>query len=186
MPKPRKGNRPGQGRKPQPPELHVLKGTHREDRHGPAAAALPIRGTRPECPDYLLEFDPKCLQYWESVCDRMEADGLGYVASAFALEAFVAVYANWRRVLELQRLTPPVLQRLEHEEVLDAHGNKVIERVQTLKRNPITIELRNHTEQLTRLASEIGLTPASRARLLADYNSGAVRREGGVQHRIRG
>jgi P27 family predicted phage terminase small subunit len=182
----RKGNRPGQGRKKQPPELHVLKGTHREDRHGPVAAVLPIRGERPTCPDYLLEFDPDCLGYWDAVCDRMERDGLGYVAAAVSLEAFVAVYANWRKVLKAQAKSAIVLARTEHRKGLNEKGQEIIEKVVEFKRNPITVELRHHTEQLVRLASELGLTPASRARLMADLNIGNVRREGGVQRRIRG
>jgi P27 family predicted phage terminase small subunit len=153
-------------------ETHVAKGTWRKDRHG-ATVSLPIRSARPVCPEYLLRYRAEAKTVWGAVCDQLERDGVCLVGSGLPLELFVASYLEYQDALKLAKGQDCVVD----SDLADGR----VER----KRNPIVVVLKQYRETLLQIATEIGLTPSGRARLLAHLQGGDKVTETGVAQRAR-
>ena len=146
------------GRKPKPPELHVMDGTYRPDRHGPR----PAKPTNcPELPDDLVDVEagetPSCPTFLD------EAAQLEWLRVVAELQAVGMVHALDRSLLAAHcqlwsRYTAAELHLAEEGAVLTLEtGRRIV--------NPwLGISLRC-LKELRSHAAELGLSAVSRARL---------------------
>jgi P27 family predicted phage terminase small subunit len=144
------------GRKPKPPALHRLQGTFQPVRHAAREANMPkAEGDLIHLPppDHL---DDAHQRVWKEVVSRAPAGVLAY-ADIYLLDAFVKQIVIVRRAGAAQDM-------LDQGKQLPylAKNNKGGPQL-----SPYIGAVRRATAEMTRLAAELGFSPASRVRLLA-------------------
>lgn len=140
------------GPKPAPTAIKKISGV-RESRINskePKFKKAPRIGTPPEWLD-----DPLAKEKWNEVYPQLYKAGILRVTDLDVLGAYCDTYARWRGVRELLKQTPNLL-------IKTPNGS--------LQQAPYVSIERNLKLAMTRLASELGLTPSSRGRLAGDTN----------------
>jgi P27 family predicted phage terminase small subunit len=138
------------GRKPTPTELKKLRGTDRADRSlGDREAQFPIPKSMPEPPSMLNELGQAAWNHY----GRLLLDaGLLTAGDMMALEMLCAAYGRW----------------LEAElDVLETGTVLVSENTGGRYQNPSLHVANKAWEQIRKMLSEFGLTPAERTRVAA-------------------
>jgi len=135
----------GRGRKPTPTALRVLRGNPGrrplpEDEPRPAAGTL----EKPESLDGVASTE------WDRVAQKLVDLGIVTELDQATLECYVTALSDVRQ------LRAAIAKDGWAIKTADGEG---------LKRNPLAASLREANERLRSFASELGLTPASRARL---------------------
>ncbi|MFP4066228.1 MAG: phage terminase small subunit P27 family [Spirochaetaceae bacterium] len=132
------------GRKPKPPELHVLHGTDRPDRHPQNTPKPPP--TAPSRPSWLL---PEAKREWSRITPILHRLGLFTVVDRASLAAYCQAYARWRQA----------------EEIITAEGfTTTTDKGNVIQRPEVAIA-RNMMAAIRAFAAEFGLTPSSRGRI---------------------
>ena len=138
------------GRKALPSNLHLLHGTHREDRHG---GGFSVEIVNPDPPGGLPE---DAASEWRRIAPILSKYRLLSDLDLTALEMYCRVYARWldaeRRLAESGEL---VFRTQTGYETQSAYLN-IINKCQ---------------EQMRQLMPEFGMTPASRERIKAIANA---------------
>jgi len=132
----------GSNRKPL--ELHQLQGNVRRGRHGGRriGPALPP----PTCPRWL---DPLAKTEWRRVTPELVRLGVVTLLDRTCLAAYCVSYARWRQA----------------SEALEREGLVIVGHRKALRKHPLLTVARQYAEKMRAFAQELGLTPASRARL---------------------
>ena len=127
-----------------PPNVHQLRGNVRPSRHGGRriGPALPP----PTCPRWL---DPVAKAEWRRITPELVGLGVVTVLDRACLAAYCVSFAGWRRA----------------SEGLECAGLVVVGHRKALRKNPLLMVERQYRESMQRFAGELGMTPASRARL---------------------
>jgi P27 family predicted phage terminase small subunit len=138
------------GRPPKPPRLHLLQGTHRKDRHGPADKELPaVKLTKNlPPPDFLDEFGKGV---WGPAVEHLENNGL----LADVDEHLLGLYCLW---ISIARQCAMELEADGALSVGSQRGGK--------RKHPCISTLKDAIECTTKLGALFGFGPVSRARLL--------------------
>lgn len=135
------------GRKPKPTGLKVLEGN-------PGKRKLNDREpkpnkTAPTCPRWL---EDEAKKEWKRLAKKMEAIGILTEVDMAAFAGYCQAYARWK----------------EAEEYLSAHGATVVTPNGYVQQVPQVSIAQTYLKLMGKYASEFGLTPASRSRLIAD------------------
>jgi P27 family predicted phage terminase small subunit len=134
------------GRKPKPAELKIVQGTFRKDRDNPRKPAA--HGYLSDPPEHLNE---EQKQIWrQAIEDAPKALLKKIDLSNF--EVWVVSYSTYR---ECQRLLAKTSQVMK-----TTHGNWIT--------NPILTNMNKQAQLMLKAASEMGFTPASRSRVVAE------------------
>jgi P27 family predicted phage terminase small subunit len=134
------------GRKPKPPELRVL---HGQAKQRALAEAPRARKGLPRCPKHLTGVE---RETWKRLAGELHDAGVLAVIDRDALALYCVVYARW----------------LDAEERLRKIGAVISTTNGNLIQNPYLGIANRAAEQMVRLESEFGMTPASRSRVKAE------------------
>jgi len=135
------------GRRALPGNMHVLKGTHRDDRHGSGASAVTI--VNPDPPADLPEV---AAAEWRRIAPILSKYKLLSDLDLTALQAYCRVYARW----------------LEAEEKLNQRDSLVFRTTTGYETQSAYLNIINMClKQMQSLMAEFGMTPATRERLKA-------------------
>jgi P27 family predicted phage terminase small subunit len=144
-------NRPGQGRKPTPPQLRLVRGSER--KLGPQIE-VPTNAAVVDPPAWLSE-DAKLE--WLRLSPLLEASGLvtKLDVRAFAQYCELAALCEraWRNI-ETMRRQSPIFDGL----VVRTPGGGIAQ-------NPVIRTAMNAAEKLVKIGSEFGLSPVARVRI---------------------
>ncbi len=136
------------GRPPKHPNLHVIRGTHRADRHGPIQELVGIKlAENLQPPDFL---DAYARDQWKEVVPQLEA--LGILAEIDA--HLLAMYCSQ---LSIYRQCERELESDESVTVQMPGGTK--------RKNPCLSIMKDCIETTTKLAALFGVGPMSRVKL---------------------
>jgi len=135
------------GRRPKPTQLKVLEGN-------PGKRQLNDREPKPEkkaprCPAWL---EPEAKKEWRRLAKKMERLGILTEIDMAAFAGYCQAYARWK----------------EAEEFVTQHGMIVKTPSGYWQQVPQVSIAQTYLKTMNRLASEFGLTPASRSRIIAD------------------
>jgi len=143
------------GRRPIAREVHQAKGTYRihperENKTSPLA-----NGADPAMPKY---FGAEEKRKWKELLSDFA--GFGIVSSDLReiMIAYCTAYAGWMAARKKIKETGLAI------ESYDKNGELVI------TRNPYCLELHKYRDEMNRLLPELGLTPASRQKLVSLTN----------------
>ncbi len=153
------------GRNAKPPQMHVLTGTFRDDRHGGSVSPEPPKG-RPVAPKGLV--GPAKAE-WERMVSRLEDSGTLTLVDDAALYQYVQLFAETEsinvRAAENARLTKKLMaavQGLDGAELVEAVKQIVELRYLDAKD---TRDLRQGHMAIRGYLVEFGMTPAARSRV---------------------
>jgi len=137
------------GRKPKPTALKLLEGDRGKGRrplnkHEP----IPPDGAI-KCPSWLL---PEAKKEWKRLAPALEAMRVLTVADLKAFEGYCQAYARWR----------------EAEEFITQHGSIFKTPSGYVQQVPQVSIAQQNLKIMQSFCSEFGLTPASRARVIAN------------------
>lgn len=136
------GKKGRSGRKGEPVELKLVKGTYREDRDGPRPAPKKP-SDKPSCPAHLSKAAKK---YWRQIVGELDQMNLLVKVDRTALEVHCETYARYLQATEEMNKLPLV--------VLTKNKFPV--------QNPYLPIVNKCVEQLQKQLLEFGMTPASR------------------------
>ena len=134
------------GRKPKPTALKVLEGNPGK-RPLNEYERVPPKGTI-ECPDWLEE---EAKREWERLAPSLEAMGVLTTADLTAFAGYCQAYARWR----------------EAEEFISQHGSIFQTPSGYVQQVPQVSIAQQNLKIMQSLCAEFGLTPATRARIIA-------------------
>ncbi len=138
------------GRKPKPTALKVLAGTPGtrplNDRE-----PVPPRATL-KCPAWLL---PEAKKEWKRLAPALEAMGVLTMADLTAFEGYCQAYARWK----------------EAEAFITQHGSIFQTPSGYVQQVPQVSIAQQNLKIMQSFCSEFGLTPATRARIIAGAGS---------------
>lgn len=134
------------GRKPKPTALKVLEGNPGK-RPLNEYEPVPPKGTI-ECPDWLEE---EAKREWERLAPSLEAMGVLTTADLTAFAGYCQAYARWR----------------EAEEFISQHGSIFQTPSGYVQQVPQVSIAQQNLKIMQSLCAEFGLTPATRARIIA-------------------
>ena len=138
------------GRKALPSNLHVLHGTHRDDRHGGGVA---VKIVNPDPPSGLPD---DAATEWRRIAPILSGYKLLSDLDLTALEMYCRVYARW----------------LDAERRLDESGKLVFRTHTGYETQSAYLNIINQClKQMQSLMAEFGMTPATRERLKAIANA---------------
>jgi P27 family predicted phage terminase small subunit len=129
------------GRKPKPTHLHLVDRT-RPDKN---RAELKSTGPLGEPP---ADFEPDQRTAWDEIVGSLP-DGLLTISDRLIVEVCVDQLVTYRRSRAIALRTGVIFKDKDN----------------VVRRNPAVLVMQRQSELMGRLLSEIGLTPASRARL---------------------
>lgn len=140
------------GRKPTPTAIKELEGN-------PGKRKLNENEPRPErkapaCPKWL---DKDARKEWHRLSKKMEALGVLTEVDMAAFAGYCQSYARWK----------------EAEEFISQHGSIVRTPSGYWQQVPQVSIAQTYMKQMGKFATEFGLTPASRSRLIADAANAA-------------
>lgn len=134
------------GRKPKPTALKVLEGNPGRrplNEYEPVPPKAKI-----ECPDWLEE---EAKREWNRLAPSLEAMGVLTMADVTAFAGYCQAYARWR----------------EAEEFISKHGSIFQTPSGYVQQVPQVSIAQQNLKIMQSLCSEFGLTPATRARIIA-------------------
>ncbi len=134
------------GRKPKPTALKVLEGNPGK-RPLNEYEPVPPKGNI-ECPDWLEE---EAKREWERLAPSLEAMGVLTTADLTAFAGYCQAYARWR----------------EAEEFISQHGSIFQTPSGYVQQVPQVSIAQQNLKIMQSLCAEFGLTPATRARIIA-------------------
>ena len=138
------------GRKPQPAALKLLEGNPGKrplnDRE-----PVPPKATL-KCPAWLL---PEAKKEWKRLAPALEAMGVLTMADLTAFEGYCQAYARWK----------------EAEAFITQHGSIFQTPSGYVQQVPQVSIAQQNLKIMQSLCSEFGLTPATRARIIAGAGS---------------
>lgn len=137
------------GRKALPANMHLLHGTHRQDRHG---GGLAVKIVCPDPPDGLPEV---AAAEWSRMAPILSGYKLLSDLDLVAFEQYCRVYARW----------------LQAEKLLEDSGELVFETSTGYQTQSAYLNIINQClKQMSSIMAEFGMTPATRERLKAIAN----------------
>ena len=140
------------GRKPKPTALKVLEGNPGKrplnDRE-----PVPPKATL-KCPAWLL---PEAKKEWKRLAPALEAMGVLTMADLTAFEGYCQAYARWK----------------EAEEFITRHGSIYKDGEGRIRPNPNIAIANQQMREIKSFAAEFGLTPSTRAAMIANVASAA-------------
>ncbi len=139
------------GRKPKAREVQIAEGRHLKN---PKRYATEIPETSSDDPVMPEHLDDTAKQEWERVEVLFRAAGMWTSTYQATLELYCETYSNYRRALELVRVSGQALRTQQDDGSWE------------IKRNPYSVELHKYKEELLRQLSEMGMTPSSRSRVV--------------------
>ena len=134
------------GRKPKPTALKILEGNPGK-RPMNENEPIPPKGNI-KCPSWLL---PEAKKEWKRLAPSLEAMGVLTMADLKAFEGYCQAYARWR----------------EAEEFLTQHGSIFKTPSGYVQQVPQVSIAQQNLKIMQSFCSEFGLTPATRARIIA-------------------
>ena len=135
------------GRKPKPTALKLLEGNPGKrpiNEHEP----VPPKGTV-KCPTWL---EPEAKKEWKRLAPSLEAMGVLTQADLTAFAGYCQAYARWK----------------EAEEFISQHGSIFQTPSGYVQQVPQVSIAQQNLKIMQRFCSEFGLTPATRARIIAN------------------
>ena len=151
MQKIRKEGIPVAGRKPKPTALKKLEGNPGKRKLN-TKEPIPAKGM-PNCPEWLL---PEAKKEWERLADLMNQMGVLTEVDMAAFAAYCQSYARWK----------------EAQEHIDSEGS-TFETDKGYHQQTPWVGIANTNQKLMlQAASEFGLTPSSRSRIVAGSAKG--------------
>ena len=135
------------GRKPKPPALKLLEGNPGKrpiNEHEP----VPPKGTV-KCPTWL---EPEAKKEWKRLAPSLEAMGVLTQADLTAFAGYCQAYARWK----------------EAEEFISQHGSIFQTPSGYVQQVPQVSIAQQNLKIMQSFCSEFGLTPATRARIIAN------------------
>ena len=135
------------GRKPKPTALKVLEGNPGKrpiNEHEP----IPPKGTV-KCPTWL---EPEAKKEWKRLAPSLEAMGVLTQADLTAFAGYCQAYARWK----------------EAEEFISQHGSIFQTPSGYVQQVPQVSIAQQNLKIMQSFCSEFGLTPATRARIIAN------------------
>lgn len=139
------------GRKPRPMAIKKLEGNLGKRKLN-TKEAIPAKGI-PECPDWLL---PVAKKEWERRCDLMNRMGVLTEVDMAPFAAYCQSYARWK----------------EAQEHISSEGS-TFETDKGYQQQTPWVGIKNTNQKLMlQAASEFGLTPSSRSRIVAGSTKG--------------
>ena len=134
------------GRKPTPTAIKELEGN---PGHRPLNSNEPKPVKKaPACPKWL---EPEAKKEWRRLAKQMESIGILTDADMAAFASYCQAYARWK----------------EAEEFLTQHGTIVKTPSGYWQQVPQVSIAQTYNKIMTKLATEFGLTPSSRSRIVA-------------------
>ena len=140
------------GRKRLAQEIHEAKGTFRIHPERRNKQAPKVDSERPEMPNDFDEYESK---KWEQLCRILEKNRVMSTDLVEIITAYCTAYGGWMRARDAVRKTGIVL----------IEKTKDGKQIKEIKRNPFSVELHKYRDQMNKLLPELGLTPASRAKV---------------------
>ena len=134
------------GRKPKPTALKVLEGNPGKrplNDHEP----IPPKGEL-KCPSWLL---PEATKEWKRLAAALEAMGVLTIADRTAFAGYCQAYARWK----------------EAEEFINQHGSIFKTPSGYVQQVPQVSIAQQNLKIMQSFCSDFGLTPATRARIIA-------------------
>ena len=138
------------GRKPKPTALKVLEGNPGK-RPLNGREPVPPRATL-KCPAWLM---PEAKKEWKRLAPALEAMGVLTMADLTAFEGYCQAYARWK----------------EAEAFITQHGSIFQTPSGYVQQVPQVSIAQQNLKIMQSLCSEFGLTPATRARIIAGAGS---------------
>lgn len=138
------------GRKPKPTAIKVLEGN-------PGKRELNLYEPKPDkkmpkCPDWL---EDEAKAEWKRLAKNLNELGLLTELDMAAFASYCQAYARW----------------MEAEEFISQHGTIVKTKTGYWQQVPQVSIAHSNQKIMMQAASEFGLTPSSRSRIIADENS---------------
>lgn len=139
------------GRKPKPTAVKKLEGNPGKRKLN-TKEPVPAKGM-PDCPEWLL---PEAKKEWERLADLMNQMGIPTEVDMAAFAAYCQSYARWK----------------EAQEHIDSEGS-TFETDKGYQQQTPWVGIANTNQKLMlQAASEFGLTPSSRSRIVAGSAKG--------------
>lgn len=139
------------GRKPKPTALKVFEGN-------PGKRAIKSepkpKAKAPSCPSWL---DKDAKAEWKRVCSELVAMGVVTAIDRATLAGYCEAFSRWKQAVQ----TVQELGQYWVNEKFDSAGNHIIMH----KRHPAVGIASEALRDMRSMASELGITPASRTRL---------------------
>ena len=135
------------GRKPKPTAIKVLEGNPGKrpmNMHEPTPLKANVK-----CPAWLL---PEAKKEWKRLAPSLEAMGVLTMADITAFEGYCQAYARWK----------------EAEEFITQHGSIFQTPSGYVQQVPQVSIAQQNLKIMQSFCSEFGLTPATRARIIAN------------------
>ena len=152
------------GRKPEPTELKLAKGTYRKNpqrrNHDEPEVAKGI----PDQPDGLDEIAIAC---WKDTCQQMEDMRTLSPVFAKAIEQYARTWSQLKQVETMVADTGIVLVVQKTDGTVET------------RRNQFTLEMHKLADRLLKIQAELGLTPSSKSSVRASRPKGIPVRERG-------
>jgi P27 family predicted phage terminase small subunit len=137
------------GRKPKPTAVKVLEGNPGK-RQLNMFEPKPKKGALPKCPAWL---EDEAKEEWKRLAKNLHELGLLTDLDVQAFASYCQAYARWK----------------EAEEFITQHGSIVKTKSGYWQQVPQVAIARQNQKMMMQAASEFGLTPASRSRIIADH-----------------
>ena len=135
------------GRKPTPTAIKELEGN---PGHRPLNEQEPKPSKKaPPCPKWL---EPEAKKEWRRLAKQMESEGVLTDIDMAAFASYCQAYARWK----------------EAEEFLTQHGTVVQTPSGYWQQLPQVSIAQTYNKIMTKIATEFGLTPSSRSRIVAN------------------
>lgn len=140
------------GRKPKPTALKELEGNPGKRKLN-KSEAKPSKAM-PECPSWLL---PEAKKEWMRLSENLNNLGLLSKVDRAAFAAYCQSYARWK----------------EAHEHIDEEGSTFVTNTGYQQQSPWVGIANTNQKLMMQAASEFGLTPSSRSRIIADDSNGS-------------
>lgn len=155
------------GRKPKPTAIKLLEGDRGKGRRPlNPNEPIPPKGEI-ECPDWLLD-DAKLE--WARLAPSLEAMGVLTMADLAAFMGYCQAYARWK----------------EAEEFIQQHGLVFQTPSGYVQQVPHVSIAQQNLKVMQSFATEFGLTPSSRSRIIAMNGDGAKLEEDPMENILKG
>lgn len=141
------------GRKPKPTAIKILEGNPGKrplNRFEPT-----YRKKAPPCPSWLCD---EAKREWRRLARTMESMGVLTEADMETFATYCDAYSKWK----------------EATEFLDQHGTIFKTPSGYIQQVPQVSIAQTYSKIMTKIATEFGLTPASRSRIIAGNGEGGV------------
>ena len=159
------GNANSGGRNAVSPQMHIVRGTHRQDRHGSHETPEPPRGT----PEPMVALEGLALEEWERMVDRLAQTGALSKVDDASIFQYARLFAETEDLARQKEEAAASVDILE-ENIGGLKGPDLVAAFQEISKMRRLVanysaQVRSGRMAIRQYLVEFGMTPAARTRV---------------------